>query len=160
MNSLTCRFRAATASRWHRAAVCGPFCLGLFLAGASPAWATELVYYPINPSFGGSPLNAPGLLNSALATNKHKDSALDEDIYGINAQSPLQNFNDILERSVLNRLATAVSSRILGEDGLFKPGRLETDNFTIDVVDVGGGTLMVNTIDKLTGGSNLFQVGK
>ena len=37
----------------------------LSLAVASEAPATVLVYVPVNPAFGGSPLNGPTLLNTA-----------------------------------------------------------------------------------------------
>ena len=34
--------------------------------------ATEIIYTPINPSFGGNPLNANMLLSKAQAQNKHR----------------------------------------------------------------------------------------
>lgn len=75
-------------------------------------------------------------------------------------RTPLEQFNDTLERAILSRMASAVSSKIIGSDGNFIPGRLETDNFTIDVADVGDGVLTITTIDKLMGGSTTFQVSK
>lgn len=141
------------------AALCALTALAAALSG-QPAAATELVYFPLNPSFGGSPLNGPVLLNSALATNKHTDPAADEDLYGSSQQSPLQIFQDTLERSILGRLAASATSRIVGEDGRLIPGNLETDNFTINIVDVGGGLLSITTVDKVTGGSTTFQVGQ
>lgn len=125
-----------------------------------PTTATELVYYPFNPSFGGSPLNGSVLLNSALATNKHTDPDIGQDEFGIEQKTPLQIFNETLERSILNRLATAASSQIVGLDGRFVPGTLETESFTINVVDVGGGALTITTIDKMTGAVTTFQVSQ
>ncbi len=127
---------------------------------ASQAAATELVYYPLNPSFGGSPLNGSVLLNSALATNKHSDPDIGSDKFGIEEQTPLQNFNDTLERSILSRLASVASSQIVGTDGNFIPGRIETDSFTIDVIDTGNGFLSITTLDRLTGASTTFQVNQ
>lgn len=124
------------------------------------AAATELVYYPLNPSFGGSPLNGSVLLNSALATNKHTDPDIGQDEFGIEQKTPLQTFNETLERSVLTRLTAAASSKIIGSDGQFIPGLLETDNFTIAVADSGGGNLTITTTDKTTGASTSFQVSK
>lgn len=132
--------------------------LAVSLAAAS-AQATELVYYPLNPSFGGNPLNGNVLLNSALATSKHTDPDLDLE-GALEQATPLEQFNDTLERAILSRMASAVSSKIIGSDGNFIPGRLETDNFTIDVTDVGDGILTITTIDKLMGGSTTFQVSK
>jgi len=148
-----------TKHRLHGAAYCASAALAALLA-SSPATATEMVYYPLNPSFGGSPLNGPVLLNSALATNKHTDPAADQDLYGGGQQSPLEIFQDTLERAILGRLAASATSRIVGEDGKLIPGNLETENFTINIVDVGGGLLSITTIDKVTGGSTTFQVGQ
>ena len=127
---------------------------------ASQAAATELVYYPFNPSFGGNPLNGQVLLNSALATNRHTDPDIGADQYGIEEKSPLALFNETLERSILSRLASAASSQIVGPDGKFIPGTLDTGSFTINIADLGNGFLSITTIDKLTGGTTTFQVGQ
>ena len=139
-----------------------PHCLTLVLAcaAAAPGSATELVYYPFNPSFGGNPLNGSVLLNSALATNKHTDPDLDRANMGIEEPSPLEMFNQTLERSIISRLATAASSEIVDGEGNFIPGSLETDSFTINIVDLGNGYLSITTIDKLTGGETTFQLGQ
>ena len=42
------------------------------------ASATEMVYTPINPSFGGNPLNANMLLSKAQAQNKHKAPSIEK----------------------------------------------------------------------------------
>lgn len=125
-----------------------------------PSHSTELIYYPINPSFGGSPLNGPVLLNSAQAQNKHKDPDSDfgRGISSLNAKTPLQQFNETLERSILNRLAANASSAIAGPGGGLQPGTVETGNFIIDIVDIGGGQLRITTTDKTTGASSSFEV--
>jgi curli production assembly/transport component CsgF len=116
--------------------------------------ASELVYYPVNPSFGGNPVNGSVLLNSAQAQNKHKDP----DSADLN-KTPLQQFNDLLERSILSRLATAATSGVLGSSGQLVPGTVETGNFTITITDLGGGLLRVTTTDKVTGDTSTFEVG-
>ncbi|GAA5234915.1 curli assembly protein CsgF [Verticiella sediminum] len=128
--------------------------------GAQPgAHATELIYYPVNPAFGGSPLNGNWMLGLAQAQNKHKDPDADTGFGGLNT-SPLQNFNDALERAVLSQLAAAASSQIMGTDGSLRPGTVQTGNYIIDIVDLGGGLLRITTTDKLLGTSTSFQVGK
>jgi len=133
-----------------------------FLAALSSgtASATELVYVPYNPSFGGNPLNGPNLLNSALATNRHTDPNAVDNTSGIEDQSPLAQFKQQLERSILNRLASAATSKMFDAQGNFVPGTFETDNFTINIVDSGGGTFTITTTDKATGSSTVFQVGQ
>lgn len=133
----------------------------LILAAAPLAGhATEIVYYPVNPSFGGSPLNGSVLLNSAQAQNKHRDPEADIGGAGFGAQSPLQSFNDSLERAILGRLSAAAASQITGTDGSLQPGTVQTGNFVIDIVDLGTGSLQITTTDKLLGTSTSFQVGK
>ena len=70
--------------------------------------ATELVYKPINPSFGGNPLNANMLLSKAQAQNKHK-APIDEKSYA-------ENFQDSLERTYLNRMVREITDIAFGDD--------------------------------------------
>lgn len=124
----------------------------------APAHATELVYTPVNPSFGGSPLNGPWLLNSAQATSKHKDPEAEDWNSAFKQRTPFEDFNDQLERSVLSRLASAASSQFVDGSGKFIPGTFETGSFTVSVVDIGGGTLTITTTDRITGASTTFRV--
>lgn len=130
---------------------------GLALLSGS-ACAAELVYLPVNPNFGGYPANGPGLLASAAATNKHK-----EDPLGGSSpfnQSPLAQFNQTLERTVLSQLAAAATSKLMGQDGKLVPGTFTTANFIITVTDLGGGILRVTTTEKSTGVTTTFEVGQ
>lgn len=138
--------------------LCASIGAGAVLA-ASQAGATEMVYYPINPTFGGSPLNGSVLMNRAQAQNKHKDPE-SEAARMFDEQTPLEQFNEMMERSVLNRLASLATQRFTGENGNLQPGTVETDNFTIDIVDLGGGSLRVTTTDRLLGTSTSFEVGQ
>lgn len=138
----------------------GSLHLALLIAAASvsaPAVATELIYYPRNPSFGGNPLYGNVLLNSALATKTHTDPGLD-DALALEEKKPLDQFNEALERQVVNRLTTAATSKIIGPNGNLIPGNLETDNFIINIADMGNGMLNVTTTDKLTGATTAFMV--
>ena len=127
--------------------------------GTATVQASELIYTPVNPSFGGSPLNGPALLSAAQAQNKTKDPDAPSPAKTAQ-QNSLQQFNDILERSVLSRLASAATSNIIGSNGQLVAGTVNTGNFTIDISDLGGGQLQVTTIDKVTGASTSFQVGQ
>jgi len=137
-----------------------PLAAALVAAGSlasSPATASEMVYYPYNPSFGGNPLNGAVLLNNAQVTSHHE--APDPGAAGLENMSPLEIFNDTLERSIISRLAASASSQIIGDDGQFKPGTLETANFTIQVEEKGG-YMQITTIDKVSGDIVTFQTGK
>jgi curli production assembly/transport component CsgF len=134
-----------------------PLALLAFTSGIGSA--SEIVYVPINPSFGGSPLNGSVLLNSAQATKKHKDpDARVSDVF--REKTPLEQFNEMLERSILNQLAGATASRISGNNGQLIPGTVDTGNFTINIMDLGGGLLQITTTDKATGVGTSFQVGQ
>jgi len=130
------------------------------LAGllARQASAGELVYVPVNPLFGGHPLNGQNLLGLAQVTNKHQEPQPERlDQFG--KSSPLQQFAETLERSILSQLSSAAVSRVMGPNGALQPGTVETGNFLITIVDAGGGMLTITTTDKATGASTSFQVG-
>lgn len=117
-----------------------------------PVLASDLIYTPTNPSFGGNALNGTVLLNSAQAQNSYKDPSLDDD------ESGLDDFNDSLQRSLLSRLTSTLSQSMVDEDGNLIPGTLETSDYIIDIVDQGDGTISVTTTEKLTGGSTTFVI--
>ena len=126
---------------------------------AHTSWGTELVYYPINPSFGGNPLNGPILMHSAEAQNKHKDPDMDRGRLTPEIEQPsaLDNFNRMLENSILNRLSASAVNEIIGNDG-FQPGIITTENFMINVSDIGNGMLRITTTDIKTNASTSFDI--
>lgn len=130
----------------------------LITALCAPVHASEMVYTPVNPSFGGSPLNGQWLLNSAQVTNKHKDPSASDMDSAFQQRTPFEDFNDQLERSVLSRLASAASSQFVDSTGKFVPGTFETGNFTVSVIDVGGGALTITTTDRISGAATTFRV--
>ncbi|MFH0258618.1 curli assembly protein CsgF [Vibrio rumoiensis] len=109
------------------------------------ATATELVYQPVNPSFGGNPYNGTHLLNIANAINQYEP----DDELGLTAADRLQT---TLQSRLLNNLLDDVSS------GKSDGGQLETDDFILNVVDDGNGGLTLNIYDKVTGESSVIQV--
>lgn len=132
---------------------------GLVASLAAPAGkATELIYTPINPAFGGNPNNGPAMLATASAQNKHKDP--EEEARRNLSETPLQNFNETLQRSVLSRIASAATGQVLDAGGRLIPGTVDSANFRISVNDIGGGSLEIVTTDKTTGVSTSFQVSQ
>lgn len=120
------------------------------LLAATVASATELVWTPKNPSFGGNPMYSSHLLGTANATNRFTEAP--------KATTPLQDFNDALQRTVLNRLTSTVSSGLFDSSGKLVPGVINTADFTITVVALGGNQLRIITTDKRTGQSTQFDV--
>lgn len=103
--------------------------------------ATELVYTPINPSFGGSPLNGAWLLGNAQAQNDTKDpDAIDRS--ALTGQSALDRFTSQLEARLL--------SDLLSDLGETNTGSLTTDDFIVNIVN-DSGNLTIEITDRLTG---------
>jgi len=98
---------------------------------------TELIYVPKNPSFGGNPLNGSILLNNAQAQNKKTDPEIE-----IETRSELDRFTDSLRSRLL--------SQLLSDIGAGKTGTLDTDDFSILIVDNGEGEISVKITDKNT----------
>ncbi|MBC7727956.1 MAG: curli assembly protein CsgF [Microbacteriaceae bacterium] len=115
---------------------------------AAPAGATDLVYTPVNPSFGGNPNNAPGLLATAQAQNPYKAPT----------NTPLQNFNSSLQQAILSRLTSQSLSYIFGANSKLVPGTYDTLAYTISITDSGNGALKISTLDKKTGAVVSFEV--
>jgi curli production assembly/transport component CsgF len=130
---------------------------GLLLLFPAAAAAGPLVYQPVNPSFGGSPLNGPNLLNSANSQNKLTDPN-SPSLLGRSSQSQLDLFNLRLQSLILDRVANSLSDSLFDASGNLKPGTVETSTFVITIVDTGNGTLLITTTDKATGGSTSFEV--
>lgn len=128
--------------------------------GLTTAAASEMVYVPLNPSFGGSPLNGTVLLNTAQVTNKHKDPDAKSSSSSFASKTPLQQFNEMLERSILSQLSYSATANIIDGNGMLVPGTVETGNYRINIADLGGGLLMITTTDKATGASTSFQVSQ
>jgi len=126
------------------------YLLVIYLISVPSVFATELVYTFENPSFGGNPLYGAALLNNAQAQNEEKDTLAD--------QTPLEKFNETLQRSILNRLSSTVAGQVIGDQGELIPGTVETTDFIIDIVDIGGGLLTITTTDKATGNSTSFSI--
>lgn len=123
-----------------------------------PAQATEIVYTPVNPSFGGNPLNGTVLMNSANAQNEYTDPRLEQTLSRLTGQSQLDLFNQRLQALILDRIASSISGSLFDSSGNLVPGQVETTSFIISIVDIGSGILLITTTDKVTGASTSFQV--
>ncbi|CAE6904350.1 MULTISPECIES: curli assembly protein CsgF [Pseudomonas] len=118
------------------------------LVSSAAALATELVYTPVNPTFGGNPLNGTWLLNRAQAQNDYDDpDAIDRSSF--TGTTALERFSSQLESRLLSQLLTNIEAG--------NTGSLSTDSFLIDFVDVDG-ALSVQITDKLTGEISVIEV--
>lgn len=114
----------------------------LWLAGSSltTGQATELVYTPVNPAFGGNPLNGSWMLNNAQAQNDHTSSSASRST--LNNTTALERFSSQLESRLLTQLLQDVQNG--------QTGSLVTGAFVVDIVD-NDGELSVRVTDRATG---------
>lgn len=138
MNFKVTRMKNLKALGWFTAA----------LLSTAPAGASELIYTPVNPSFGGDAFNSAHLFGHANAINKYT--------------APDSNqFSEFEEESALDRLASSLESRLisqlLADIGNGNTGQLETSDFFLNVVD-DNGSLLVQIVDKATGESTEISV--
>ena len=116
----------------------------------TPASATEMVYAPVNPSFGGNPNNAPGLMSIAQAQNGFTAPAL----------TPIQSFNLSLQRAILSRLTSQTLTTMFGADNTLSPTvkDIQTVGYSIKITDNKDGTLSIESTDKNSGAVASFII--
>ncbi len=130
--------------------------LSLLLTGLSfftmELKAQDFVYQPKNPAFGGNYLNYSWLLNSAQSQNTIEDpnqqSSLNND--------PMANFENNLNRQILNQLSRRIVDSQFGEEGL-EDGSYTLGSYQIEVGSDGGG-VNINIYDSSTGNSTSVVV--
>ena len=143
-------------ARLH-AVVMGALFTAVTVLGVVPqAQATEMVYTPVNPLFGGNPNNAAMLINSGNAQNRHKAPTAA-------AKTGLENFNDSIERAILSKLAGEVTSRMFPATGVLATGgEFDAGSFkvTVSAPDPLSNVVTISTTDKLTGASTVLEINK
>jgi len=114
----------------------------LFIALSTPAMA-DMVYKPINPSFGGDSFNSSHLQGLAGSQNQYKDSASSAQM------SNSERFLNMLESRLYSSLASQVAEAIFGENA--QPnGTITFDDQTISFVN-DGTQITLNVTDLNTG---------
>ena len=121
------------------------------LWASTPAATTEMVYAPLNPSFGGNPNNAPGLMSIAQAQNGFAAPVL----------SPLASFNLSLQRAILSRLTSQSLTTMFGANNTL--GTLEKTYDTVGYIikvtpDADNSTVTITTTDKTSGAVATFVI--
>lgn len=119
---------------------------GFLLCSSSLSYAQQLIYHPVNPAFGGSPLNYSWLLNSANSQNKFQKST-DYSFYN----DPLANFQQSLQRQVLSELTQSIIQNKFGDHlNLNQKNELKFGEFNIDV-NPGIGGINIRIFNTSTG---------
>ncbi|MCC5825245.1 curli assembly protein CsgF [Alkalimonas sp.] len=100
----------------------------------SAAHGTELVYTPINPSFGGNPLNGAFLLQKAQI---HQPGRVEKNF--------VDKFREALERNIINTLTRRIA------DGDLVDGIYDTGEFIVNVSSGTDGSIRVEITNQMTG---------
>lgn len=82
---------------------------GVILAAAGGSAAQDMVYTPINPSFGGSPLNSSHLLGMA---NAQRTATARKQPPGADPTNPGSSDADLFIRQLQSRLLSALASQV------------------------------------------------
>jgi len=138
--------------KWICVAAAG---VSLGLAAAGVALANELIWTPINPSFGGNPANGAWLLASAQAQNTMTPKAST-----YTRADPLEDFEYNLKRQYLSRLADRIMDDIFGEDSLLPEGDTDAEytigDYHVQISTLG--SITVTITDTITGGETSIEV--
>ena len=115
--------------------------------------AQQLVYTPVNPSFGGYYYNGQILLSEAQAQNGFTASSNNYNPY---SQDPLQNFKNTLNQQILSQLSRQLLSNLFGEAGL-QAGHYDLGDYSIDITP-GGDGVHIDIFDNVNGGQSTVIV--
>ena len=114
--------------------------------------AQDFVYEPKNPAFGGSYLNYSWLLSSAQSQNTIEDP----NQAGGMGQDPLADFEQSLNRQILNQLSRRIIENQFGEEGL-QDGEYILGNYQINIGSNDTG-VNINIRDNGTGNTTSVTV--
>ncbi|WP_333607993.1 curli assembly protein CsgF [Arsukibacterium sp.] len=106
--------------------------------------ATELVYTPINPSFGGNPLNGNFLLQKAQSQNANTPERP--------TLSFVDKFREALERNIINSLTRRIA------DGDLVEGVYNTGEYLIEVTLAPDGSVIVNITNLNNGEVTIITI--
>ena len=108
--------------------------------------AQDFVYKPINSSFGGDQYNYNWLLNSATQQNRIEDPNADDALN----KDPLDDFQDNLNRQILNQLSSQLVNSIFGDNNNLETGSYNLGNYQVDISEDASG-VTVNVSDLTNG---------
>lgn len=128
--------------------------IALFSLTASHLFAQQFVFSFINPSFGGSPLNASWLLQSAQVQSDYQQKNSGQN--GPNATS-LEDFATNLNNQILYSLANAIVQKQFGNTDKLKEGLYNVGQFRINI-GTGANGLVVTIFDNSTGNQTQITI--
>ncbi len=125
----------------------------LWLGLVTAALAGDLVFAFTNPTFGGNPNNASGLLNNANAQNNTKAPDTPQ-------QSALDKLTASLQAAMLSKLQSSVSGYVFDTKGTLVSGTQYTaGDYQVTVIVNPDKTVSLTTLEISTGNSTVINLG-
>lgn len=123
--------------------------------------AQDLVYRPVNPSFGGTPLNSSHLLGTASAQRNatafdYEEPSTTTNTVGASSRSQTDLFVAQLESRLMSALSSQVVEAIFGDDPQ-KSGSVVFGSTTI-TFDRGADAIELMIVDALDGSVTEIKV--
>jgi curli production assembly/transport component CsgF len=120
---------------------------------AKTAVAGDLVFNFTNPTFGGNPNNAAGLLANANAQNNTKAPDTPQ-------QSALDKLTTALQATMLAKLQTSVSGYVFDTKGSLVSGTQYTaGDYQVTVIVNPDRTVSLQTLEISSGNSTIINLG-
>ncbi|RIV26898.1 curli production assembly protein CsgF [Fibrisoma montanum] len=112
------------------------------LLGLPMAHGQQLIYRPVNPSFGGNTFNYAWMLSSAQAQDKLKDPSIQRTTTSTNtSQNTLNSFAESLQRQLLSRITNNLVNQQFGEEDI-KEGTYRFGDFQVDITNGTDGIII------------------
>jgi curli production assembly/transport component CsgF len=134
--------------------------LPILLTVSSHTFASDVVYRPVDPSFGGNPLNSSHLLAIANAQNDYKAPVIPTSGGSVIAQTPAQaqaaQFLTQLQSRLISALAAQVTDAIFGADPQ-NSGKVTFGSQTVSFAR-GLDSISINLFDSVSNTSTYISV--
>ncbi len=146
-------FTSIMRNRLLYAAAFSTFVVAVLLLLPGAARAQQLVYTPENPAFGGPAINYRWMLSSAEA-----QKSFEEEQFDFFDRNPLENFQQSLQRQILNQLSRQIVERQFGESiDLSQQGRYDLGQFTVEITP-GLNGLNIRVFDAFSGDETTITI--
>ena len=117
------------------------------------ALAGDLVFTYTNPTFGGNPNNASGLLANANAQNSTNAP-------GTAAQSTLDKFTQTLTAAMLTKLQTSVTGVVFDNKGSLVSGtQYSAGDYQVTIIVNPDKTVSLQTLEISSGNTTVINLG-
>ena len=117
-------------------------------------YASEIIYTPINPSFGGFSANGSVLLNQANAQNTFKDPDAKDPFAKADS---LDNFKESLNRQILSQLASKIVTDAFGSSGS-ATGIYTTTDYKIEIDTNDPKITKIHITELATGSTSTIEI--